>query len=149
MASKRVTDKIKKHSLLYGVKFDSELEVDCYNELVKHKIPFTFNKEVFTILDGFEYLGDNWEKGNGKNSKFAKKKKANRPLTYKPDFVLHKHKAIIETKGTFFQRRDWPIRRKLFLLNLKKLGMGDYGFYVPKNKSDIQKTIEIILLNGQ
>jgi hypothetical protein len=84
-----------------GVKFDSKLELFCYDLLNKLKFDFEFQKKII-LIDGFRY-----------------NKKAIRPITLTVDFVV-KHNDIdyyIDIKG--FATDVSKIKYKMLRYQLK------------------------------
>lgn len=84
-----------------GVKFDSKLELVCYDLLNKYNFDFEFQKKII-LIDGFKY-----------------NKKAIRPITLTVDFVV-KHNDIdyyIDIKG--FATDVSKIKYKMLRYQLK------------------------------
>jgi hypothetical protein len=84
-----------------GVKFDSKLELVCYDLLKKFEFDFEFQKKII-LIDGFRY-----------------NKKAIRPITLTVDFVV-KHNDIdyyIDIKG--FATDVSKIKYKMLRYQLK------------------------------
>jgi hypothetical protein len=84
-----------------GVKFDSKLELFCYDLLTKMNFEFEFQKKII-LIDGFRY-----------------NKKAIRPITLTVDFVV-KHNDIdyyIDIKG--FATDVSKIKYKMLRYQLK------------------------------
>lgn len=84
-----------------GVKFDSKLEMYCYDLLTKMNFEFEFQKKII-LIDGFRY-----------------NKKAIRPITLTVDFVV-KHNDIdyyIDIKG--FATDVSKIKYKMLRYQLK------------------------------
>ena len=108
-----------------GINFKSKLETNCYKAIESVGIPLEYEKETFTLLEGFEY----------NNEKF-------RPITYTPDFINDEHKIIIETKG--YATDIFKLRWKLFKWYLMKNG-SDYTAIQLKNKKEIDELINTIL----
>jgi len=84
-----------------GVKFDSKLELVCYDLLKKFQFEFEFQKKII-LIDGFRY-----------------NKKAIRPITLTVDFVV-KHNDIdyyIDIKG--FATDVSKIKYKMLRYQLK------------------------------
>ena len=124
-----------------GMTFQSGLERYCYQELKKHKLFEGYENETFTLVDGFTFGIDSYErpiKGSGvyKN----RGQKGVRPITYTPDFVGGDY--IIECKGR--ANAVFPIKWKLFKLWLTKNQIGK-TCYMPKTKNDVDETIKLIL----
>ena len=65
-------------------------------------------------------------------------------IKYTPDFVSHHHKFIIETKGYVHSQHTFPLRWKLFLKYLVENGMDDYMLFIPKNRKQVDATIQLI-----
>jgi len=67
------------------------------------------------------------------------------PITYKPDFHLPKEKVIIETKGFVRANDSFPLRWKMFMNYLMSEGMSDYKLFIPRNKTQVNEIIQILL----
>jgi len=126
-----------------GIKFDSQLEVYCYNALNNAGLSFEYAQKTFTIVDGFKCIGDSYEADKRKGKGLYLKSKSLQSIKYTPDFIIKgKFNYIIETKGianeTFGMR--WKLFKKyLFDNNLY------YDLFVPHNHAQINECIETIL----
>jgi len=127
-----------------GIDFASSLEAYCYSKLKENGLEFQYEGESFVVLDGFRFLGTYKKATAGKKEMVDNGGKVVRSITYTPDFVSHKHKFIIETKGFVPSNHSFPLRFKLFLKYLSDHGMGDYSVYLPKNRSQVDQTISDI-----
>jgi hypothetical protein len=107
-----------------GVEFRSKLEAFCYNKLKEAGIDTIYEGKSFTVVDGFEFMGEKI-----------------RPITIKPDFINEEEGLIIECKG--FANEVFPLRWKLFKRFLKDNGL-DYDLYLPRNQQQILQMIETI-----
>ena len=94
-----------KKSTYNGHNFQSNLELYCYKELEKAKVPVEYEEHTFTIFDGLVYPQACYE---GTAKKLYNKGSKIRPITYTPDFVDPAGKFIIETKG--YANESFPLR---------------------------------------
>ena len=69
---------------------------------------------------------------------------AQRPITYKPDFVGKKQEWVIETKGYLPSHHDFPMRWKLFLKYIVDNNLG-CAVFLAKNKAQVDQAIIEIL----
>lgn len=128
-----------------GINFASSLEAYCYSELKNVGISFEYEGESFVVLDSFRYNGNYYKSTAGKKEMVNNGGKMVRAITYTPDFVSHKSKFIIETKGFVPSNHSFPLRFKMFLKLLSDNNMGDYSVYLPKNRAQVDATIKKIL----
>jgi hypothetical protein len=123
-----------------GINFASGLERYMYMALKKAKIKAEYEGEQFTLVEGFEFLNESYERqSNGKGEYRNRGSKKVLPIKYTPDFIGDGF--IIETKGR--ANESFPMRWKLF----KKLISTKYPdcvLYKPQNQSECDKTIELI-----
>lgn len=124
-----------------GITFASSLEAYCYDQLKESGLDFQYEGESFTVLPSFKYEGMYLKSTSGKKELVDYTGKAVRAITYKPDFVSHKHKFIIETKGFVPSNHSFPLRWKLFLKYLHENGMSDYSVFLPKNRAQVDDVI--------
>ena len=128
-----------------GITFQSNLEVVMHKLLKKNKVPFSYEKQVFILAEGFHFPNKSYErflKGSG-----AFKDRGNKEykdMKYTPDFTSPKGKPlkwVIEVKGRSFP--DFPRKWKLFkrMIVKKKL---DTVLFMPRNEKDCVKVVEII-----
>ena len=117
--------------------YKSGLEAYCGKRLKEEKIDFGYESESFTATNKYyksvpkdRYLVE----ASGKKVL---------PITYKPDFVSHEHRFIIETKGFVRANDSFPVRWKLFMKFLHDNHM-DYQLFIPKNKDQVDTVINII-----
>ena len=127
-----------------GKKLKSGLEVYCYDALKSAKLDFEYEPESFVLVDNFRYPSTYHKSTNKRPDMLNKTGMVVLPITYTPDFVSHKHKFVIETKGYARQQHTFPLRWKLFLRYLVDNGMDDYMLFVPKNSKQIDYTIQTI-----
>jgi hypothetical protein len=123
-----------------GINFASGLERYMYMALKKAKIKAEYEGEQFTLVEGFDFLNESYERqSNGKGEYRNRGSKKVLPIKYTPDFIGDGF--IIETKGR--ANESFPMRWKLF----KKLISTKYPdcvLYKPQNQSECDKTIELI-----
>lgn len=135
----------KKKNLSRGkTQLKSGLEAYCYDQLKSAKIDFEYESETFVLVDSFRYTGEYMKSTKGKDVMLDATGKVVLPIKYTPDFVNHEEKFIIETKGFVPSQHTFPLRWKLFLKYLVDNGMGDYMLFIPKNKKQVDETIERI-----
>ena len=134
-----------KKAQIDGITFASSLEAYCYNRLKAEGLDFEYEGGSFVVLPAFKYVGTYLKSTTGKKEMSDLSGKAVRAITYTPDFVSHKHKFIIETKGFVPSNHSFPLRWKLFLLYLNENNMGDYRVFLPKNQSQVDEAIETII----
>ena len=152
-----------------GIKFQSKLEVRCYQLLkennlgfVGHPEPFIIGTRIFTefyyepysikILDSIRPEFELYEVNHGLLCKVKPNKSNNkmpliRSVKYNPDFVYEDDfkLIIIETKG--YKNDVYPYKRKLlfrFLNNYQKEYDKKVYFFEPTNIGTTKQTIEII-----
>lgn len=117
--------------------------------LEQAKIPFSYEGQKFTILEGFKYEGESYEKFmNGKGDFKDRGKKTFRDSVYTPDFtnpVDEDLKWVIETKGRAMPdfSRTWRLFKKMILDSGNEVTL-----FVPRNKKDCVKVIEILIEKG-
>ncbi len=124
-----------------GINFASGLEKYMYQCLKKNKIKVKYEGETFTLLNGFYFDNEVYERqANSKGEYKNRGQKRILPITYTPDFIGDNF--IIETKGR--PNESFPIRWKLF----KKLvtqQFPSHTLYKPQNQKECDETIELIL----
>jgi hypothetical protein len=124
-----------------GINFSSGLERYMYMALKKAKIKATYEGETFTLVPGFHFENESYERqANGKGDFTNRGSKRILPIKYTPDFIGKDF--IIETKGR--ANESFPMRWKLF----KKLvteQFPQYTLYKPQNQHQCDRTVELIL----
>ena len=126
-----------------GITFASGLEKYMYLALRKAKIKADYEGETFTLIDGFEFEVDSYERqSNGKGEFKDRGNKKILPIRYTPDFV--NEYFIIECKGR--ANESFPMRWKLF-----KRWINNNRFHVtlykPQNQKECDQVIELITRN--
>ena len=135
----------KKRDLRRGkYTFKSTLETYCYDCLKAAKLDFEYEPESFTLIESFRYPGVYHKSTRGKDVMTDAINKFVFRMRYTPDFVSHKHRFIIETKGFVPSQHTFPLRWKMFLKYLKDNDMDDYMLFIPKNKRQVEDTVNII-----
>lgn len=127
-----------------GKQLKSNLETYCYDQLKEFDIDFVYEGETFIVQDGFRYPGIYYKSTKAKDYMRNATGNAVLQVKYTPDFVSHKHKFVIETKGYVPTQHTFPIRWKMFLKYLVDNGMDDYMLFIPKNKKQVDETIQTI-----
>ena len=123
-----------------GITFASGLEKYMYQALKKAKIKAEYEGETFTLINGFNFEIDSYERqSNGKGEFKNRGNKKILPIKYTPDFIGDGF--IIECKGR--ANESFPIRWKLF----KKFINTRYPhvtLYKPQNQKECDMVIELI-----
>ena len=128
-----------------GIRFRSKLEAYCYDKLKSAGLTFKYEEERFVIVPGFNYENTSVEvvkKGGQKI--FDEAYPYVRPISYTPDFTNLEEGWIIECKG--FPNDSFPVRWKLFKKYIVDNGF-NYNLYVPRNRKQVDTTINLILEN--
>ena len=132
-----------KKVVLDGITFASGLEKYMYLALRKAKIKADYEGETFTLIDGFEFEVDSYERqSNGKGEFKDRGNKKILPIKYTPDFV--NENFIIECKGR--ANESFPMRWKLFkrLINKQRPYV---TLYKPQNQKECDQVVELITKN--
>lgn len=122
----------------------SGLEKYCNKRLQEEGFDFEYEGTSYEILPPFEYQGTYRSMTNGSGKLIDKTGKKVRGIKYTPDFILHKNKTIIETKGYIRSNHSFPLRFKLFLSYLVDNNMSDWSIFLVKNREQVNTAIEII-----
>lgn len=142
--------KAKVRNLTRGhLKMKSSLETACYDALKEAKLDFEYEGETFILQESFRYPGVYYKSTKGSDVMKDATGNVVLPVKYTPDFVSHKHKFIIETKGWVPTQHTFPLRWKMFLKYLMDNDMNDYLLFIPKNKKQIASAIKTILYEVQ
>ena len=133
---------VQSKKIIYdGIKFASGLEKYMYQCLKKEKIKCKYEGETFTLLNGFYFDNQVYERQANSKGEFKNRgQKRILPITYTPDFIGDEF--IIETKGR--PNESFPIRWKLF----KKLvtqQFPSHTLYKPQNQKECDETTKLIL----
>ena len=132
-----------KKVMLDGITFASGLEKYMYLALKKAKIKAKYEGETFTLIDGFNFEIDSYERqSNGKGEFKNRGDKKILPIKYTPDFV--NENFIIECKGR--ANESFPMRWKLFkrMINISRPYV---TLYKPQNQKECDQVIELITKN--
>ena len=141
---KKIT-KAKKHTE-DGITFASGLELYCYRQLNKAKIPHEYEGKTFELVEKFKFEGLLMDKGKTKGKTTFKEKPGNiRNISYTPDFINLEKGFIIETKG--IRTPEFKMRFKLFLKYLYDTDQ-KLDVYVPSNQKEVDATVDLILSRG-
>ena len=128
-----------------GITFASGLERYMYQALKKAKIKAEYEGETFTLINGFNFEIDSYERqSNGKGEFKNRGDKKILPIKYTPDFVSWKNEFIIECKGR--ANESFPMRWKLFKRFINRC----YPYvtlYKPQNQKECDQVIELITKN--
>ena len=126
-----------------GITFASGLEKYMYLALKEAKIKADYEGETFTLINGFEFEVDSYERqSNGKGEFKDRGNKKILPIKYTPDFV--NEWFIIECKGR--ANESFPMRWKLFkrMINISRPYV---TLYKPQNQKECDQVIELITKN--
>ena len=124
-----------------GITFASGLERYMYQALKKAKIKAEYEGETFTLINGFNFEIDSYERqSNGKGEYKNRGNKKILNIKYTPDFVGDNF--IIECKGR--ANESFPIRWKLFKLYLFHT-RSEVTLYKPQNQKECDETVNLIL----
>lgn len=127
-----------------GIKFKSNLEIDCYKMLEISGLDYAYESTKFNLLPGFKSSVITYEKiGKGKKKSFKPQRESVLGINYTPDFMgeHNGYKWIIETKGA--RTAAFNIRWKLFRKLISK-STDQWILFMPTNKKEIQQSIDII-----
>ena len=116
----------------------------CLDRLKENGIFEGYENKTYTVLEEFTFENDCWARTQNGKGDFANRNGKIRAITYTPDFVGSDF--IIEVKG-YIRAGSYdafPLRFKLFKAWLNRNNIGK-TVYVPRNKKEIDKTIELIL----
>jgi hypothetical protein len=124
-----------------GINFASGLERHMYMALKAAKINAQYEGETYTLLDGFDFTSECYERqSNGKGDFANRGNKRVLPVKYTPDFVGDGF--IIECKGR--ANESFPMRWKLFKRYIQE-NMPNITLYKPQNQDECHRVIELIL----
>ncbi len=116
----------------------------CLDKLKENGLLEGYENETFTVLEEFFFENECWARTQNGKGDFAQRGTCKvRGIKYTPDFVGRDF--IIEVKG-YIRAGSYdafPLRFKLFKAWLKNNKIGK-TLYVPRNKKEIDKTIELI-----
>ena len=128
-----------------GITFASGLEKYMYLALKEAKIKADYEGETFTLIDGFEFEVDSYERqSNGKGEFKDRGNKKILPIKYTPDFV--NEDFVIECKGR--ANESFPMRWKLFkrMINISRPYV---TLYKPQNQKECDQVVELIIKNNK
>lgn len=125
-------------------RYKSALEKYCADRLKDANIPFYYEEKSYRLQDSFRYEAVYWKMTASKKDMTDMSNKVVLPISYTPDFSGVDRNWIIETKGYSRQQHTFPIRWKMFLRHLNEAGQPCPALFMPKNKQQIDHTIEII-----
>jgi len=138
--AKKIRGSAPKKSTYDGIQFDSNLEVYCYKALQKAEIAFKYVPTTFTLIPAFDFIGTSYESDKRVGKLLNPKSSKMQSIKYTPDFVGDGW--IIETKGA--QTDVFNMRFKLFKRYLTNNDL-HYNLYMPKNHSQVDQAIDLIL----
>ena len=147
MAGSSINKKVRNATLCEykGIKFRSKLEVFCYKELLKLKVPIKYEEERIELYPKFSNQVHVFQPN--RNKILAEKPCKFLPITYTPDFILEwKDKLIVvEAKGR--PNDSYPLKKKMFLNYLgeiERVQQTECYFFEPHNQRQMLQCIEII-----
>lgn len=124
-----------------GINFASGLERYMYMALKKAKIKAEYEGNTYTLLEGFDFTSESYERqSNGKGDFANRGNKRILPIRYTPDFIGSDF--IIECKGR--ANESFPMRWKLFKKYISE-NEPKITLYKPQNQSECDKVIQMIL----
>lgn len=124
-------------------RYRSSLEKYCAEQLESSGIDYEYEPK-YEIVDGFKYPSTYYKSVPKKELMVDRTSSAQKPITYKPDFLLPTNSVFIETKG-FVRRNDsFPLRWKLFMKFLLDSGMGHYRLFIPRNQKQVDQIIKFL-----
>jgi hypothetical protein len=124
-----------------GINFASGLERHMYMALQKAKIKAEYEGKTYTLLDGFDFTSECYERqSNGKGDFTNRGNKRILPIRYTPDFIADDF--IIECKGR--ANESFPMRWKLFKKHVQE-NMPNVTLYKPQNQNECDQVIQHIL----
>lgn len=125
-----------------GLQFQSGLEKYCYIQLKANKLFEGYESETFRVMEGFSLPNEIYAKTSAGKGEYKLRTGVIRPIDYTPDFIGRDY--IIECKG--WPNEAYPLRKKLFLQWLKNNKIGK-AFFEPRNRKDVDQTIDLIKIN--
>ena len=128
-------------------KYKSGLEKTCGNLLAESGLSFAYEEREYEILPKFNYPQTYFKMTPKSKSLIDKTGKVVLAIRYTPDFVAKDGSWIIETKGYIHSHHDFPMRWKLFMDYLMKLGEPLPMLFICRNKQQIEEAIQIIKSN--
>lgn len=124
-----------------GINFASGLERYMYMALKKAKIKAEYEGNTYTLLEGFDFTSESYERqSNGKGDFANRGNKRILPIRYTPDFIGSDF--IIECKGR--ANESFPMRWKLFKKYISE-NEPSLTLYKPQNQGECDKVIQMIL----
>ena len=125
-------------------RYKSNLEKYSADRLAEHGIPFDYEEVVYVLQDGFRYDGVYHKMTSKSKIMLDRSNKAVLPIKYTPDFTGKNSNWVIETKGFNFSQHTFSLRWKMFLNHVNNLE-NPPALFMPKNKDQVDSTVEIIL----
>ena len=124
-----------------GINFASGLERYMYMALKKAKIKAEYEGNTYTLLEGFDFTSESYERqSNGKGDFANRGNKRILPIRYTPDFIGSDF--IIECKGR--ANESFPMRWKLFKKYISETNP-EVTLYKPQNQNECDRVIQLIL----
>ena len=125
-------------------KYKSGLEKTCGNLLAESGLSFAYEEREYEILPKFNYPQTYFKMTHKSKSLIDTTGKVVLPIRYTTDFVAKDGSWIIETKGYIHSHHDFPMRWKLFMDYLMKLGEPLPMLFICRNRQQIEEAIQII-----
>lgn len=135
-----------KETTYNGITFKSQLEFNLYKILVAENLNPQYEPMKFILMDGFKPTVPFYNRNKSKG--FVLEQNKVRDITYTPDFIIRKNKAlfIIEAKGV--ENDAFPLKKKLFRKHLETLKIPCMYFEV-RTKRELLEVIKIIKSYGK
>lgn len=127
-----------------GINYSSTLERNMAIRLDEAGIPFQYEPETFTVVEGFQFPFESYERqSSGKGDMINRGGKKIQPIKYTPDFIGEGF--IIETKG--YANETFPMRWKLFkkmLAESETFNPDNLTIYKPQKIYECDEVVKLI-----
>lgn len=127
-----------------GIQFASTLEGRMYSLLKEAGIKSKYEGKTYTVLAGFEYKSESYEKFQKRSLEMTNRPKV-LEIKYSPDFVGENEEWIIEVKGR--ANESFPLRWKLFKQLMQQRDNPPILFK-PSTVAECKQVIEILKDKG-
>ena len=129
-----------KKIIIDGIQFASTLEGRMYSLLKEAGIKFKYEGKTYTVLTGFEYKSESYEKFQKRSLEMTNRPKVLK-IDYTPDFIGENEEWIIEVKGR--ANESFPLRWKLFKQLMQQRDNPPILFK-PSTVAECKQVIEIL-----
>lgn len=133
-----------KKIIIDGIQFASTLEGRMYSLLKEAGIKFKYEGKTYTVLAGFEYKSESYEKFQKRSLEMTNRPKV-LEIKYTPDYVGENEEWIIEVKGR--ANESFPLRWKLFKQLMQQRDNPPILFK-PSTVAECKQVIEILKDKG-